>query len=532
MKQTTYKKLLSISIASALGLTTMVDVHADAISTMTLQDIDADAAVSGFRFTTTFDTSFPTGVPGTFPGDLTFGGAADDCGGGAASCADLQFAVGEVNSNVFTSGFNFGGGGDFQPFISTDSVNGPGGGVGNATGAITIQENGVRQLDLTALDFGGLYNGTNFLLAPEDLADATGNSGDVGLPVFPSDGAFTGVSSSSLHYYIDTFTPTGGGNFDILIRWTSTISQGSSFDGQIARWRLEGTLAVTDEAPTVFISGAGGVGGNLTSNVNAGIDPYIDSGAVCQDVVDGAIAPLTDVPSLPGTLLPNTFLRTTDLVGTSTGVDGSQFTVTYTCTDSQSQTTTAVRTVDVGADTIAPVVTLGIGAPVSGRVDSAAGSIVDILVGIPYVDASASCTDNRDGNIPLGTSFTVTPDPAVVDTSVASAGNDISFSCNDVANNGPTVINRTVNVIADGIKPVITLDDPGPLNLAKGATFIVPMVAPAVTCEDTNELSSTPTDITAQINVNPTTVDTSVAGTTNITYTCADASGNAADPVI
>ncbi len=233
------KLLIASAVTSVLGFAS-TNVSAGAISSITLGDIDGDGAVSGFRFTTTFNTNFPSGVPGTFPNDLTFGGAGDDCGAGAGSCGDLVFGPGTVGTNVFTSGFNFGGGGDFSPVIN-------GGGT-----AGTVDASG---LNLTALDFGGIYNGTNFLLAPEDLEDATGNAADAGQPIFAADGAFTGASSNGTAYYEDTFIDNGDGTFGFIIRWTSVISQGSSFDGQIARWRLEGTATMAS-APAVPVPAA------------------------------------------------------------------------------------------------------------------------------------------------------------------------------------------------------------------------------------------------------------------------------------
>ena len=233
----TNKFLLRTLMASALGFAS-TNASAGTISSITLGDIDGDGAVSGFRFTTNFNISFPSGVPGTFPNDLTFGGAGDDCGAG--SCGDLVFGPGSVGADVFTSGFNFGGGGDFSPVIN-------GGGT-----AGTVDASG---LNLTALDFGGIYHGTNFFLAPQHLGQVTGNAADDGQPIFAADGAFTGASSNGTAYYEDTFIDNGDGTFGFILRWSSVISQGSSFDGSIARWRLEGTATMAS-APAVPVPAA------------------------------------------------------------------------------------------------------------------------------------------------------------------------------------------------------------------------------------------------------------------------------------
>ena len=238
------KLLIASAVASALGVAS-TGASAAAIASITLGDIDGDNVVSGFRFTTAFDTSFPTGIPGTFPDDLTFGGAGDDCGGGPGSCGDLVFG-GPVGVNVFTSGFNFGGGGDFQPNVTGTTA-------GDITGGA---------LDLTALDFGGVYSGAQFFLPPMDLADITGAPGDVDEPIFGGDGAFTGGSTTGLDYYLDKFVDNGDGTYGFIMRWTSQIQDGSSFDGFIARWRLEGTMN-TSAVPVpaaVWLFGSGLLG--------------------------------------------------------------------------------------------------------------------------------------------------------------------------------------------------------------------------------------------------------------------------------
>lgn len=115
-----------------------------------------------------------------------------------------------------------------------------GGTAGTITGATAAQ------LDLTALDFGGIYNGINLLLAPEDECDAYGAivaSCTIDGPLYASDGIFTGNSTTGLDYYVDYLTAgSAPGDYDFVIRWSSVISQGITFDGKEIRLRLEGTI--------------------------------------------------------------------------------------------------------------------------------------------------------------------------------------------------------------------------------------------------------------------------------------------------
>ena len=276
MKQIMSRKLLAVSVATALSLTAN-SASADAITQMTLEDIDGDTAVSGFRFTTAAtpytpaDNSFPNGGLVAVGNEQRFGDAAtDDCGGGAGSCGPLLFNTGEIGTNVFSSGFNFGGGGDFQPVIigsTFDGTNFVADGSGNTGGSVTIDEAGTLILDLTALDFGGFYNAPTFFLAPQSRADfktiagLTPLPGDELLSVL-GDPAFTGTSSTDLPYYLDTLVDNGDGTYGFIIRWTAKIKQGSNFDGNISRWRLEGTFD-TNPVPVpaaVWLFGSGLLG--------------------------------------------------------------------------------------------------------------------------------------------------------------------------------------------------------------------------------------------------------------------------------
>ncbi len=258
------KLLLTSAIASALAISATA-ANSAAIVSLTLEDIDGDGAVSGFRFTTAATAYAPADV--SFPSGNAVG---DNNRFGDSDGGPLLFDTGEVGVDVFTSGFNFGGGGDFKPRIIGTSTAADGtqtaDGSGQASGDIT---GGV--LDLTALDFGGFYNSPTFYLSPQSRADfktqagAPLVAGDEDAPVL-GDVPFTGGSSTGLDYYLDTLVDNGDGTFGFIIKWTAKIKQGSTFDSNISRWRLEGTFdtnAATSAVPVpaaVWLFGSGLLG--------------------------------------------------------------------------------------------------------------------------------------------------------------------------------------------------------------------------------------------------------------------------------
>ena len=473
------KNCIASALSLVIGSMGVASVAADTIFSWDLQDYDNDGLKSDFAF-----YSPPSGDSAN-----TFGPAGET---GCTAAADLNtcdpifFDSGEIAVNVFSTGFNFGGTGQFAPNV-TDGVGG-----GTTSGQIFVADSdGNLGISFTELDFGGVFGGVQFLLAPDDINAV---AEDPGFPL----------------------ASNGDGTVNAVIRWVGTIDEPTSpFDGFASNWRLEGTIAVADAAPFIFINNGGfGASGDVTTQVIPDTT-YVDQGAVCQDVVDGQIT---------GAAFTTTINNPND---PSTGPAGSSFPVVYECTDSQSNVSQATRTVVAGADTDPPVITLGVGASEPGRNDSADGSIVDILVGVPYLDAGATCVDNLDGNIPLGSiapPFFVTPNPPLVDTSTASTGNIIQFSCDDNAGNGPTVADRTVNVLADDQPPVITLNGANPLTVALGGVYD----DPGAVCTDTNPVDPDPVDISANLDISPTSIDTSQQGTTLVTYNCNDAAGNPA----
>lgn len=205
-------KFTMTKIAATLALAVAASgAQAAAVTSWQLGDFNADGLMSDFAF-----FSAPTGNSGN-----KFAPTGELCG--ASACAPVAMDGSTQGVNTFTMGFNFGGTGQFSPETY-------GGGVqADITGGV---------LTFSALNFGGLYNGVHFQLAPDSLA---------------------GVTS--------TVTDLGGGNYGIVARYVGTINEPSSaFNGFASNWRLEGVMstvtAPVPEASTygMMLAGLGLVG--------------------------------------------------------------------------------------------------------------------------------------------------------------------------------------------------------------------------------------------------------------------------------
>lgn len=213
-------KFTMTKIAAGLVLAAVATgAQAVSVSSWDLIDFNSDGLISDFRF-----NNAPTGNSGNKFGRLDTTGAATAPNCPASGCVAIAMNTGAIGSNVFTSGFDFGGTGIFMPNI-----------FGNI--AANIDTSGpITPSDLTfsALDFGGLFNGVQFNLAPDG-----------------------GTSSVVVESLVDL----GGGNYGATIRYVGTV-QGGTFDGFQSNWRLEGVMAAVPEASTygMMLAGLGLVG--------------------------------------------------------------------------------------------------------------------------------------------------------------------------------------------------------------------------------------------------------------------------------
>lgn len=199
--------MTKIAVAAALA-TAAMSAQAVQIATWQLGDIDADGKISDFAF-----FSAPAGNSGN-----KFGPTGEMCG--AAACAPIVLDGSTQGVSTFSMGFNFGGTGQFSPETYGAGVQ------ADITGGV---------LTFSALNFGGLYNGVHFELAPDNLAAVN----------------------------VEKLVDNGNGTYGVVVRYVGTINEpASAFNGFQSNWRLEGTIAAVPEASTygMMLAGLGLVG--------------------------------------------------------------------------------------------------------------------------------------------------------------------------------------------------------------------------------------------------------------------------------
>jgi hypothetical protein len=195
------RTLVACGIATALGLGSTA-ASAAGVTSWDLGDFNDDGLMSDFAF-----FSAPAGNSAN-----AFAPFGETCGAGA--CVPIAMDTGEIGPDVFTTGFNFGGTGDFKPQVTDGS------GTGNIAADITG-----GALSFSALDFAGSFPGTGGTLF-----------------TLPPDGGANNVT-------VETLTDLGGGDWGVVVRYVGTINDpGGSFHNFAANWRLEGIMS-TGSAP-------------------------------------------------------------------------------------------------------------------------------------------------------------------------------------------------------------------------------------------------------------------------------------------
>ncbi|MFL0810245.1 MAG: DUF5011 domain-containing protein [Agarilytica sp.] len=161
---------------------------------------------------------------------------------------------------------------------------------------------------------------------------------------------------------------------------------------------------------------------------------------------------------------------------------------------------------EVGAcnDATPPVITLSGNNP------------MDVAIGQTFVEPGYTATDNVDGDITANVVVT-----GSVDTNTAGAY-QLTYSVSDSSGNPAQNVVRTVNVIADTVKPVISI----PTGTSYTVTLNNSFSNPTATATDNVD-----GDISANIVVTG-SVDTTTIGTYYLNYNVSDAAGNTADQVI
>ena len=177
-------------------------------------------------------------------------------------------------------------------------------------------------------------------------------------------------------------------------------------------------------APIISIVGANPV------DVTKGV-AYTDAGATANDEKDGILTVIT------------------------TGVDGvdtktiGTFIITYTASDLSNNISTLTRTVNVIADTIAPVITI-------------IGSSPEVVIkNSIYIDAGTSVSDNVDAGLTATATGVADVNTAIVGTYI------ITYSASDLSGNIST-ITRTI-IVDDGAK----LDRPNHAVVSGNYAYVV-----------------------------------------------------------
>ncbi|MEN8147579.1 MAG: immunoglobulin-like domain-containing protein [Campylobacterota bacterium] len=218
---------------------------------------------------------------------------------------------------------------------------------------------------------------------------------------------------------------------------------------------------------------------------------YTELGATASDDVDGDIT-------------ANIVIDASDV---NTSAVGS-YAVTYDVNDSAGNPAVQVsRTVNViAADTTAPVIVL------------VGENPQEVILNSAYVELGATASDNVDGDLTAN----IVIDASDVNTS-AVGSYAVTYDVNDSAGNPAVQVSRTVNVVADTTAPVIVLIGANPQEIVLNSAYV--------------ELNATASDdvdgdISANIVIDASAVDTNTTGTYLVTYNVTDAVGNPADEVI
>ncbi len=207
-----------------------------------------------------------------------------------------------------------------------------------------------------------------------------------------------------------SYTPTEIGTETLTL--TVTDNDG---DGAIDTMDLEVNATPPSDTTPPVIS----LLGENPLNIDQGTS-YQDAGATATDNTDGVITANVVVGG--------------DNVNTN-AAPGSSFTITYNVSDAAGNAASEVtRTVNIvtTADTTDPVITLN------------GPSTIEIIQGSNYVEAGATATDNRDGNITANISIT----GDVVNTSTAPGTTfTITYNVSDEAGNPAIEVTRSVSII-------------------------------------------------------------------------------------
>ncbi|MDO8751927.1 MAG: DUF5011 domain-containing protein, partial [Candidatus Wolfebacteria bacterium] len=226
------------------------------------------------------------------------------------------------------------------------------------------------------------------------------------------------------------------------------------------------------------------INGSSTITHEAGT-PYTDAGATATDNVDD------------DTAITNAIVATSTV---NTSVVGD-YTVTYGVSDSSGNPAVEITRIVQVRDTIAPVITL-VG---NSSVTAERGSL--------YVDAGATAEDNFEGSLVPAVTGTVDTDTPGTYT--------IRYNVSDSSGNAASEVTREI-IVADTIIPTIVLEGVSPQIIEFGDGYI----ELGATANDTYD-----GDITANIVIDASAVNTNALGSYTVRYNVTDSSNNTANEV-
>lgn len=241
---------------------------------------------------------------------------------------------------------------------------------------------------------------------------------------------------------------------------------------------------ITDSDPVLDLLGGS------TVTVTQGTGDWSDPGVTATDYEDGDLTGSVVVSGPP----------------VDTNVPGT-YTITYTVTDADGNTTAITRDVIVEEsteDTTPPVITM------TGMWEY--GNPFMIELGDPWVEPGVSAHDNVDGAVAVVT------DASGLDTN-AIGSYFVNYTATDAAGNVATA--QRAIAVCDNAVPVLTLIGSANITIAQGTYY----VDEGATATDGGG------DISDQIVIGGDPVNGDAAGTYTVEYNVSDASGNAATPI-
>ena len=198
------KFAVSVMVAMTLGLGASAVSHAGSVLSWDLQDYNGDGLQSDLEFF----------VPPPGDGTYTFG-ATDETGcinttnPDGTTCAPLTTDGNPVGADVFTAGFDLDSNGIFRPNVTF-------------LGVVADVSNNV--LTFSELRFGGVLNGQQYFLAPDDINTVTVED-------------LTRLQDDA----------DGNQVYGVVVRYVSTVFEFGPYYLYPANWRLEGIMTVEPE---------------------------------------------------------------------------------------------------------------------------------------------------------------------------------------------------------------------------------------------------------------------------------------------